>query len=57
VFGIDLRTWAGEGGWNAVRANEEQKEIDKFDLVPNVVKDLLLGLTEAYEKLPNDIGE
>ena len=40
-----------------MRANEEQKEIDKFDLVPNVVKDLLLGLTEAYEKLPNDIGE
>lgn len=57
VFGIDLRTWAGEGGWNAVRANEEQKEYEKQDIVPNVVTDLLAGLTEAYKKLANDAGE
>ncbi|HEV7737602.1 MAG TPA: hypothetical protein VGO47_09575, partial [Chlamydiales bacterium] len=56
VFGIDLRTWAGEGGWNAVRANEEQKEHEKQDLVPNIVADLLGGLNEAYQKQPSDDG-
>ncbi|KIJ55243.1 hypothetical protein M422DRAFT_23852 [Sphaerobolus stellatus SS14] len=55
VFGIDLRTWAGEGGWNAVRANDEQKEIEKQDIVPRIVTDLLKGLEEAYKKL--DDGE
>ena len=55
VFGIDLRKWAGEGGWHAVRAKED-KENDKHDVVPNIVKGLLTGLNEAYEKLPNDAG-
>ncbi|KAF8511843.1 hypothetical protein BU17DRAFT_96904 [Hysterangium stoloniferum] len=55
VFGIDLRKWAGEGGWNALRANEEQKELDKLDLVPQVVRGLLSGMNEGYKRLPNDV--
>jgi hypothetical protein len=54
VFGIDLRKWAGEGGWHAVRAKEDQKE--QTD-IPNVVTGLLAGVSEAYEKLPNDAGK
>jgi len=54
VFGIDLRKWAGEGGWNALRANEEQKELDKLDLVPQVVRGLLSGMNEGYKRLPSD---
>lgn len=54
VFGIDLRKWAGEGGWNAVRVTEDQKEPAD---IPNVVAGLLAGVNEAYEKLPNDSGK
>ncbi|KAF8584019.1 hypothetical protein K439DRAFT_1653298 [Ramaria rubella] len=51
TFGIDLRKWAGEGGWHAVRAKEDQKEHDD---VPSIVSGLLTGITEAYKKLSND---
>lgn len=54
MFGIDLRKWAGEGGWNAVRAKEDQKELVE---IPNIVTCLLAGMNEAYEKLPNDSGK
>lgn len=54
VFGIDLRKWAGEGGWNAVRVTEDQKEPAD---IPNVAAGLLAGVNEAYEKLPNDSGK
>jgi hypothetical protein len=50
VFGIDLRKWA-EGGWHALTTGEEKK-----DLIPPVVTALLNGLTDAYERLPNDNG-
>ncbi|TFK32789.1 hypothetical protein BDQ12DRAFT_474872 [Crucibulum laeve] len=48
VFGIDLRKWA-EGGWYALTSGEEKKE-----LVPPVFTALLNGLTDAYNRLPND---
>jgi hypothetical protein len=54
VFGIDLRKWAGEGGWHAVRAKEELK--DHIE-IPSIVTGLLAGMNEAYEKLPNDSGK
>ena len=54
VFGIDLSKWAGEGGWNAVRAKNDQKEHTE---IPSIVTCLLAGMSEAYEKLPNDIGK
>lgn len=54
VFGIDLRKWAGEGGWNAVRAKEDQKDHVE---IPNIVTDLLAGMNEAYGKLTNDTGK
>jgi hypothetical protein len=50
VFGIDLRRWA-EGGWDTVSSGEPRK----IDLPP-VVPALLNALTEAYGRLPNDIG-
>ena len=49
VFGIDLRKWA-EGGWYALTQGEAKK-----DEIPPVLTVLLLGLDEAYERLPNDI--
>ena len=52
AFGIDLRQWAGEGGWNAIRSGEKEKP-----LVPAVLASLLEALKEAYLKMPNDIGE
>ena len=54
VFGIDLSSWAGEGGWNAVRAgagNEPPK-----DTIPSVLRGLLTGLDVAYEKMAGDNG-
>ncbi|KAK2463698.1 hypothetical protein APHAL10511_004449 [Amanita phalloides] len=48
VFGIDLRKWA-EGGWHELSTGEDKKE-----LIPPVVTALLNGLSEAYQKLPND---
>lgn len=51
VFGIDLRSWAGEGGWHAVRAGAGEK-----DDIPNVLKGLLAGLKQAYQTLPSDAG-
>jgi len=55
VFGIDLRQWAGEGGWHAVRAGNAEPHRD--DAIPWVVRGLLAGLTEGYKRLPNDVGE
>ena len=49
VFGIDLRKWA-EGGWYALTQGEAKR-----DAIPPVLTVLLLGLDEAYERLPNDI--
>ncbi|EJD48326.1 hypothetical protein AURDEDRAFT_61186 [Auricularia subglabra TFB-10046 SS5] len=51
VFGIDLSSWAGEGGWNAVRA---QAGDAPKDTIPPVLRGLLAGMEEAYKKLPND---
>jgi hypothetical protein len=51
-FGIDLRQWAGEGGWNAIRSGEKERS-----QVPHVLRSLLDGLKEAYQKLPNDTGK
>ena len=55
VFGIDLRQWAGEGGWHAVRAGNAEPH--REDAIPWIVRGLLAGLTEAYQRLPNDAGE
>jgi hypothetical protein len=55
VFGIDLRQWAGEGGWHAVRAGNAEPL--REDAIPWVVRGLLAGLTEGYKQLPNDVGE
>lgn len=52
VFGLDLSGWAGEGGWNAVRAAAEGPK----DTIPPVLRGLLVGLEAAYKRLPNDIG-
>ncbi|KAJ7245122.1 hypothetical protein B0H12DRAFT_1325359 [Mycena haematopus] len=49
VFGIDLRRWA-EGGWDTVSSGEPRKTD-----MPPVVPSMLIALSEAYEKLPNDI--
>ncbi|GJJ11361.1 hypothetical protein Clacol_005593 [Clathrus columnatus] len=57
IFGVDLRKWAHEGGYNAIPSIEDQKDFDKQDLVPNVVRGILSGLAEAYSKLPDDTGE
>lgn len=57
IFGVDLRRWAHENGLNASRGFEDQKDIEKQDLVPNIVNGLLQGLAEAYNKLPNDSGK
>ena len=51
AWGVDLRQWAGEGGWNAIRAGEKGKEH-----VPPVLASLLGALKEAYPKLENDAG-
>jgi hypothetical protein len=50
-FGIDLRQWAGEGGWNAIRVGEKDKLA-----VPYVLVSLLDALDTAYSKLANDSG-
>jgi hypothetical protein len=51
LFGIDLRRWS-EGGWSSLH-DEAQNKL----LVPPVLTTLLDGLTQAYLKLPNDLGE
>lgn len=51
LFGIDLRRWS-EGGWSPLQ-NEAQNKL----LVPPVLTTLLDGLTQAYLKVPNDLGE
>lgn len=61
VFGIDLREWAGEGGWHAVRAGTNNGvagmgEPPREDAIPWVVRGLLAGLDEGYKRLPNDAG-
>lgn len=54
VFGIDLRKWAGESGWAAIRVPEDEK---KKDIIPEVLSSLLLALDQAYSKLPSDEGK
>lgn len=51
-FGIDLRQWAGEGGWNAIRSGEKENL-----KVPQVLTSLLDALNETYPKLPDDSGK
>jgi hypothetical protein len=51
LFGIDLRRWF-EYGWSSPH-DEAQNKL----LVPPVLTTLLDGLTQAYLKLPNDLGE
>ncbi|KAF8311350.1 hypothetical protein DL93DRAFT_2149666 [Clavulina sp. PMI_390] len=55
IFGIDLREWAGEGGWHAVRATGSISEPLREDAIPWVVRGLLAGMDEGYKRLPNDI--
>lgn len=52
-FGIDLGAWAGEGGWNAVRAKDDtvQKDHSKGDDIPFVVSGILGALKAKYEEL------
>ena len=54
VFGIDLSSWAGEGGWNAVRAGGSA---EPKDTVPSVLRGLLTGLEAAYERMADDDRE
>nr|GAT46765.1 predicted protein [Mycena chlorophos] len=49
VFGIDLRRWA-EGGWDTVSSGEPRK-----NEVPPVLPAMLAAITEAYNRLPNDL--
>jgi len=51
LFGIDLRRWS-EGDWGSLH-DEAQNKL----LVPPVLTTLLDGLTQAYLKLSNDLGE
>ncbi|KZT59900.1 hypothetical protein CALCODRAFT_466345 [Calocera cornea HHB12733] len=51
-FGIDLGNWAGEGGWNALRAGTDDHK-DK-PAIPGVLTGLLAALEEAYSKLASD---
>ena len=51
LFGIDLRRWF-EGDWSSLHDEAQNKP-----LVPPVLTTLLDGLTQAYLKLPNDLGE
>ncbi|KAG8788636.1 hypothetical protein FRC19_009933 [Serendipita sp. 401] len=51
VFGIDLRKWAGESGWAAVRISDEEK---KPEAVPPILSSLLAAMEKAYEKLASD---
>jgi hypothetical protein len=51
VYGIDLRQWASEGGWNAIRNGASDKPA-----IPPVVTGLLVGLKEAYTKMSSDQG-
>lgn len=53
VFGINLSGWAGEGGWNAVRAPGGGPK----DIIPPVLRDLLTGMDAAYKRAENDIGK
>jgi hypothetical protein len=50
LFGIDLRRWSD--GWSSPH-DEAQNKL----LVPPVLTTLLDGLTQAYLKMPNDLGE
>lgn len=54
VFGIDLRKWAGESGWAAVRVPDDEK---KKEIIPPVLASLLQALEVAYGKLPSDEGK
>lgn len=49
-FGLDLRKWAGEGGWASLRVAPE----DKKDTVPPVLTALLSALNNAYTKIQSD---
>lgn len=53
LFGIDLRKWAGDSGWAAVRIPEDEKK----DTIPPVLSSLLAALDRAYAKLPSDDGD
>lgn len=50
-FGFDLRRWAGESGWAAVRVPEDEK---KPNAIPPLLRSLLEALEKAYTKLPTD---
>jgi hypothetical protein len=54
IFGIDLRRWAGDSGWAAVRVPEDEK---KKDSIPQILSSLLQALDIAYAKLGSDDGE
>jgi hypothetical protein len=49
VFGIDLRRWA-EDSWIPMTPPAE----DKKELIPPALAALLVGLKEAYDKIPTD---
>ncbi|PVG03325.1 hypothetical protein CPB86DRAFT_724005 [Serendipita vermifera] len=51
IFGIDLRKWAGDSGWAAVRVPEDEK---KKDAIPQILSSLLQALDVAYAKLGSD---
>ena len=56
VFGIDLRKWS-EAGWHAtfVAQNEEEnKQVGKKELVPQLLTAMLAGLETAYKRSTND---
>jgi hypothetical protein len=51
VFGIDLRRWAGDEGWESTRNG-----ISGPSTIPPVVKGLLEGLKASYPKLSSNTG-
>lgn len=57
IFGVDLRRWAHENDLNTIRSVEDQKDAEKQNIIPNVVKGILSGLAEAYNNLSDDMGE
>ena len=54
VFGIDLRRWADGKGWKLPKEGEEMPET--VELVPSVLKALLVALNKGYESV-EDGGE
>ena len=48
-FGIDLRRWAGDQGWKAVKAPSRPK-----GSVPEALEGLLKGLEGMYQEIPQD---